>query len=284
MAQTEALNGANTQVRPYVCEKAEVGVIFVDYRSDPQLIHALRALAEDRSGISLRIVVVQNSPISPPPDLPDGIAVEWIQSEKNLGFGPAVNLARAGLQTPYLWILNPDVLPTPDTLGVLHAYLRRHPDVGLVAPKLLDLDGRLQYSVRRYYDLPTLLLRRGPLGRFFPNASRLRRHLMSDWDHSDIREVDWALGACLLLRATAVPAEVFDPQFFLYFEDVDLCLTLQTAGWKTVYHPEAVARHLHRQTSRRHFFNRATWEHFKSSLRFALKHRGFSPRHAPPTD
>ncbi len=261
----------------------EVGVIFVDYRSDPQLVHALRALAADRSGLSLRIVVVQNSPVSPPPDLPDGLTVEWITSEKNIGFGRAVNLARARLQTPYLWILNPDVLPAPDALGILCRYLRLHPDVGLVAPKLLDLDGRLQYSVRRYYDLPTLLLRRG-LGRFFPNASRLRRHLMSDWDHADVREVDWALGACLLLRATAVPAAVFDPRFFLYFEDVDLCLTLQVAGWKTVYHPEAVARHLHRQTSRRHFFHRATWEHLKSGLLFALKHRGFGPRHVHPTD
>jgi GT2 family glycosyltransferase len=263
---------------------AEVGVILVDYHSDPQLSDALRALAADRSGLSLRIIVVQNSPVSPSPDLPVGMTVEWIKSEKNIGFGRAVNLARVRLHTPYLWILNPDVLPAPNALRILHQHLRLHPDVGLVVPKLLGLDGQLQYSVRRYYDLPTLLLRRSPLGRFFPNAPRLRRHLMSDWDHADIREIDWALGACLLLRATAVPAEVFDPRFFLYFEDVDLCLTLQTAGWKTVYHPDAVARHAHRQASRRHFFHRATWEHFKSGLLFALKHRGFSPRNVHPTD
>ena len=266
--------------RPMSAEAADVGVILVDYRSDPQLSTALSALADDASGRTLRVIVVQNSPTAAPPASPTGLAVEWIRSEENLGFGRAVNLARARLSTPYLWVLNPDVQPAPSALGILCDYLDAHPNIGIVAPKLLDADGRLQFSVRTFYDLPTLLLRRTPLGRCFPNHPRLRRHLMSDWDHADIREVDWALGACLLIRSAAVPVEVFDPRFFLYFEDVDLCLRLKKAGWPTIYHPQATVRHLHRQASRRNPLSRAGWEHICSGIRFIVKHRGLG---CPPS-
>jgi len=263
-------------------ENADVGVILVDYRSDPRLSTALSALAADASGRTLQVIVVQNSPTAPSPAPPPGLAVTWIRSAKNLGFGRAVNLARARLSTPYLWVLNPDVSPAPSALGILCDYLDSHPNVGIVVPKLLGADGRLQFSVRTFYDLPTLLMRRTPLGRYFPNHPRLRRHLMSDWDHADIREVDWALGACLLIRGAAVPVEIFDPRFFLYFEDVDLCLRLKRAGWLTVYHPGASAQHLYAQTSRRNPLSRAGWEHLRSGIRFIAKHRGLGHRSATP--
>ncbi len=260
-------------------EAADVGVILVDYRSDPQLPSALSALAADTSGRILKVIVVQNSPTTSPPIPPPGLAVEWIRSAENLGFGRAVNLARARLHTPWLWVLNPDVQPAPNALGILVDYIDTHPNVGIIVPKLLHTDGQLQFSVRTFYDLPTLLLRRTPLGRYFPNHPRLRRHLMSDWDHADTREVDWALGACLLIRSAVVPVEVFDPRLFLYFEDVDLCLRLKLAGWPTVYHPQATARHLHAQASRHNPLSRAGFEHIKSGLRFIAKHRGFG--HSP---
>ncbi|MEK7307338.1 MAG: glycosyltransferase, partial [Nitrospirota bacterium] len=97
-----------------------------------------------------------------------------------------------------------------------------------------------------------------------------------DWDHMTIREIDWALGACMMIRTEAVPDEVFDPRFFLYFEDVDLCLRLKKAGWKVVYHPEAAAVHEHRQKSRKNPFSRANYEHFKSWVKFILKYRNIS--------
>ncbi len=252
-----------------------IGVILVDYRSDPDLAQALQALAEDRSALLLSVVVVQNCPTAAPPRVPAGLSVRFLRSEKNLGFGRAVNQARRHLQTPYFLTLNPDTWLAPDALGLLHRHMETHPDVGVVVPRLFDAVGQLQFSVRTFYDLPTLLLRRTPLGRLLPNHPRLVRHLMSDWDHADLREVDWALGACMLIRATAVPDEIFDPRFFLYFEDVDLCLRLKRAGWKTVYHPSATARHAHRQESRRRFWGRAHFAHIQSGVQFVVKHKGF---------
>jgi len=61
-------------------------------------------------------------------------------------------------------------------------------------------------------------------------------HLMTDWDHAEVREVDWGLGAAMLIRRSAIgQGAPFDERFFIYFEDVDLCLRLKQSGWKVVY-------------------------------------------------
>jgi N-acetylglucosaminyl-diphospho-decaprenol L-rhamnosyltransferase len=101
---------------------------------------------------------------------------------------------------------------------------------------------------------------------------------MMDWNHEEIREVDWGLGACMFLRRGALKGEnIFDERFFLYFEDVDLCFRMRKEGWKVTYYPEAVMVHSHARQSAGGFFNRAKWEHFKSLIKFYLKHRRFSP-------
>lgn len=252
-----------------------VGVIIVDYRSDPALDRALNALSSIQSP-DLSIVIVENDPKRSRVNFPGNLKIEFLRSEVNLGFGRAVNLARRRLRTPYVFLLNPDVILFPETLSVLLDYMEKHPDVGIAVPKLLEKDGSLQPSARTFYNMSDILFRRTFLGKFFPNHSSLKRHLMTDWDHGSIREIDWALGACMLIREKAVGEEIFDPRFFLYFEDVDLCLRLKKAGWKVMYHPEAVAIHEHRQKSRKSFFSRANYEHFISWMKFVIKHKGIS--------
>lgn len=253
-----------------------IGVIIVDYQSDPLLEKALLALASTRIDIPFRVVIIENSPRRTRPNIPEGLDVKFFPQEKNLGFGRAVNLARRNLQTPYFLLLNPDVKIFPNTLSILCDYMERNTDVGIAVPKLLDSQGNLQLSARRFYDLPTILLRRTFLGRFYPDHQFIRKHLMADWDHETIKEIDWALGACMLIRSKAVGDHVFDPRFFLYFEDVDLCVRLKKVGWKVVYHPEAIAVHEHLQESRRNPFSRANYAHFVSWIKFMIKHRSIS--------
>jgi len=123
-----------------------------------------------------------------------------------------------------------------------------------------------------------LLFRRTPLGKVFPNHRIIRKHLMMDWDHREPREVDWGLGACMLLRKEALGGQdIFDGRFFLYFEDVDLCLRLKEEGWKVVYYPEAVMIHSHLRHSARGVLNREKWEHLKSLIKFYFKHGRLGP-------
>jgi len=254
----------------------DIGVIIVDYQSDPLLDEALTALSESSSIDRLKVVVIENKPSGEHGKPPNNLDIQFFSQEENLGFGRAVNLARRMLKTPFFFVLNPDVQIFPDTLSVLHEHILSHPEIGVVVPKLLNTDGSVQLSVRTFYSLSIILFRKSFLGKLYPNHTSLRKHLMADWDHASIKEIDWALGACMLIRAEAVGKEIFDPRFFLYFEDVDLCLRLKKTGWKVVYHPEAVAIHAHRQKSRKVFFSRANFEHFKSWIKFMLKYKGVS--------
>ncbi len=252
-----------------------VGVIIVDYQSDPLLERALNALSSTKPP-HFNVVIVENDPKRPRINIPDNLNVEFLHSEDNLGFGRAVNLARRHLQTPYFFLLNPDVVLLPETLSILFNYMEKHADVGIAVPKLLESDGALQHSSRTFYGFSSILFRRTFLGKLFPNHPALRRHLMVDWDHQSIREIDWALAACMLIREKAVGEEIFDPRFFLYFEDVDLCLRMKKEGWKVIYHPEAVAKHEHRQKSRQSPFSRANYQHFINWMKFMVKHKGIS--------
>jgi len=260
----------------FLLDAPNIGVIIVDYRSDQHLCHTLESLSKSFGDISLQVIVIENSPVRGSPQPPPDLDVQFIRNISNLGFGRAVNMAREQLQTPFIFLLNPDVMLQAETLLILYEYMIGHPEVGALVPKLLDPDGKLQYSVRKFYDLPTIMLRRSFLGKFFKDHPRLKNHLMANWDHHNTCEVDWALGACMLLRTEAVGDEVFDPRFFLYFEDVDLCLRLKKSGWKVVYHPSAVATHEHRQESRRDSFSRANYEHFISWMKFMAKHKSIS--------
>ncbi len=254
----------------------DIGIIIVDYQSDPLLDQALMALANSTLSSKFKVVVVENRPRRIHRIIPKNIDIQFLPQEKNLGFGRAVNLARWQLHAQYLFILNPDVQVLQNTISILNDFMEKNSRVGLVVPKLLDPEGNVQASARKFYDLPTILFRRTFLCKIFPNHPILQKHLMTDWDHATIREIDWALGGCMMVRAETVPDEVFDPRFFLYFEDVDLCLRLKKAGWKVVYHPEAVAIHEHRQKSRKNPFSRANYEHFKSWVKFILKYRNIS--------
>jgi hypothetical protein len=201
-----------------------------------------------------------------------------IENVKNLGFARAVNQGFRKAKGKYLLILNPDVELLPGSADKMIDFLERHPEAGLLLPKLINPDGSLQFSCRKFYDFSTLLFRRTPLGRIFPNHWTIRRHLMMDWNHEEVREVDWGLGACMFLRREALVGQgIFDERFFLYFEDVDLCFRLKKKGWKVIYNPEAVMVHAHLRQSAGGFFNREKWEHFKSLIKFCCKHRGFSP-------
>ncbi len=251
----------------------DLGVVVVTHNSAKELPACLTSLRAATFEGSTRIMVVDNASTDEGPALVrDSFpGVELVVNERNLGYARAVNQGAGRLEGRYLLILNPDVVVEPDALGVLADFLDQSPDVGLVAPRLLYPDRSLQYSCRGHYTLATYLLRRSPLRWFFPDHPVVRRHLMADWDHAEIQPVDWVLGAAMMVRREALEGPVMDERYFLYFEDVDLCLTLEQRGWKVVYHPGATMLHEHRRGSGRGLLNRGKYHHFRSWLKFLRK-------------
>ncbi len=170
--------------------------------------------------------------------------VRLLVSEQNLGFSKGHNLSARHARGRYLFILNPDTVVAPGALEKLVAFAETHPEIGIVGPRILNPDGTLQYSCRRFPNPVAALFRNTPLGKLFPNNPYTRDYLMTDWDHNSVREVDWVSGAALFIRKQ-VYAQLggFDEQFFMYCEDMDLCYRAWQAGWKVVYFPDAVIYH-----------------------------------------
>ncbi len=204
---------------------AHVSVVIVHYGDAATTRRCLRSLLEDPSPVERRIVVVDNSQNLPPWD-----GVEVVASPDNPGFGEGVNRGArflANHRGQVLVVLNHDVEVLP---GFLHAAVRnvQRPRVGAVGGPLFFPDGR------------TLWAGGGavlwPLG-----VVRQYRSLARAWRS---RAVGFLPGAALALRWEAfLEVGGFDPRFFMYHEDLDLCLRLRRAGWKLWYSPALAARH-----------------------------------------
>lgn len=193
---------------------------------------------------------------------------------RNLGFAAANNLGLARCAGRYRLLLNPDCVVHEGALAALVAYADAHPQVGLLGPKLLNADGSLQYSCRRFPTLSALLFRNTPLGRWFPGNPWAEAYLMAADDHDRPRSVDWLSGACLMARAEAIEEiGLLDERFFMYCEDMDWCYRAHRAGWQVHYLPGARVTHLVGRSSDRRPAA-MTVEHHRSMARYVCKHHG----------
>ena len=127
-----------------------------------------------------------------------------------------------------------------------------HPDVAVVAPKLLNLDGSLQRSVRGFPTRWRLATEYYYLRKLGPQTELLNAFYGAGFDHASEREVECVMGACMLVRRAAID-EVGppDPSFFLFSEEVDWCYRFAQAGWKTLFTPEAQLHPRRRRLARR---------------------------------
>ena len=210
-----------------------LSVIIISFNTRELLLSCLSAIDRELGEVEHEVVVVDNAST-------DGSAgaasasfpgVKVIANQENLGFARAANKGFRATTGRYVLLLNPDVTVNGASVQSTVAFMEGTPDAGLLLPKLLNPDGTLQLSCRTFYNLEVMMLRRTPLGRLFPDSRAVREHLMADWDHADTREVDWGLGAAMFIRRAAVKdGALFDERYFLYFEDVDLCLELKVGG------------------------------------------------------
>jgi GT2 family glycosyltransferase len=151
-------------------------------------------------------------------------------NEDNVGFARACNQGIRMGEGAYCLLLNPDAVIDGASLQGLVASMEGHSEPGLVAPRLVYPDGSLQLSVRRFPTLRAIGLRILRLDGLFPGP--VDRYLMRDWDHEEGRDVDWVIGACMLLRRKAVEeVGLLDEGFFMYYEDIDLCYRMGQQGW-----------------------------------------------------
>jgi len=254
----------------------DLSIVILHYRTPALLFNCLTSLLSNpfTAGTS-EIWVVDNASGDGTParvrrEFPH---VQVLVNEANLGFAAGNNRGVARSAGRYILLLNPDTEVHPGALDALVAFMERHPGAGAAGAQLIGLDGEVQSSCRRFPNFLGVILRGTPLHRLFPRHPSLRRYLMEDCDRMQTREVDWILGACMLIRRQAwQEVGPLDEGFFMYYEDIDWCYRAHEAGWKIYYVPEARITHHHRRESAHGLFNRLTWVHIRSIMRLFRKH------------
>ncbi len=227
---------------------------------------------------SVEVVVVDNASSDGSADMVEREfpEVRLIRSGANLGFSGGNNLALEGLTADYAFLLNSDATVAPGALDELVAFADAHPDAGLIGPKVLNPDGSIQFSCRRWPTFAAGLYRNVYLGRLFPNNRPASDYLMQDFDHASVREVDWLSGCALMIRRACL--EQIGPldaeTFFMYCEDMDWSLRAHNAGWEVLYFPGALVTHAIGRSSD-NAADRMIIEHSRSMWRFYRKHPAF---------
>jgi GT2 family glycosyltransferase len=198
--------------------------------------------------------------------------VNLVRQAPNLGFAGGNNVAYRQARGRYFLLLNSDTVVRPGWLTQLVGYADAHPEAGLIAPKLLNPDGTLQYSCRRFPSLGAGLFRNTPFGALLPKNRATQDYLMQDWDHASPRNVDWLSGACVMARREMIDQiGGLDDGYFMYFEDVDWSYRAHQAGWEVHYIPEPVVIHeIGRSSDRRP--KRMIVMHHESAYRYFRRH------------
>ncbi len=190
------------------------------------------------------------------------------RTTRNLGYGRAHNQALRNTDARHLLVLNADATLQPGALGRLVAELDAQPTLAVVGPRLRYPDGRPQPSRRRFPQAATFFVESTQLQRFVPSNPMLDRYYVVDRPDDEPQEVDWLVGACLLVRArAATEVGLFDERYFLYSEEIDWCQRFRAAGWGIRYLPTAEVVHVEGASTRQAPAQRAA--HFwRNRLRY----------------
>jgi N-acetylglucosaminyl-diphospho-decaprenol L-rhamnosyltransferase len=215
------------------------------------------------------LVVIENVPGSVGELAGD---VRVLRNERPLTFAANVNQGVAATTGEFVLVSNPDVVPAPDAVRALHAFMVQRPRAGLAGPEMRWPDGRWQPSRRRFPTVGGTLVRRTPL-RLLLSGYTQRGHYLLDERAAEPVEADWLLGAFLLMRR-AMLDEIggWDGGFRHYGEDIDLAYRAAKAGWERWYVPAAVVTHDYAAVVDRRFLTRHTLWHARGMARFVRKH------------
>jgi GT2 family glycosyltransferase len=245
-----------------------------------EVVSALASAEQQLSGIDHDSIVVSNSEYDAEnirhikTQLPDA---RVIINSHNSGYAGGVNRALRDIETPYIFLLNPDGVFYGGNLSILIQQMENDRNIAVIGPRVIDENGVVQPSCRRFPRWFTFLLVRSFL-QSLPYAHRERsRYFMEDFDRCNPRDVDWVSGGAMLLRSQAArEAGGMDERYFLYMEDVDWCRTFHSMGYRVVYDPRFEVMHAGKHSSisqgLRSLSSPTTRWHLQSLAKYFLKH------------
>lgn len=218
-----------------------VDVVIVSYNSRDRLRACVEPLL---AAPSTNVIVVDNASPDASLEAVRDLPLTAIQLPHNGGFAHGVNAGWRAGSSPYVLLLNPDARIDGSSIEALVLALEQDPGLGAAAPRIVDEDGSLDYSQRRFPRLRSTYARAFFLHRLFPSAPWTDELVRDEEAYARRGSPDWVSGACVLLRRKALEElDGLDEGFFMYGEDIDLCRRLRAAGYELLYEPAALVHH-----------------------------------------
>jgi GT2 family glycosyltransferase len=230
-----------------VPSRPSVDLVIVNYRSYEELTRCLASLEASRGILDQVTVVDHESDLAAAARVSSRFPwVTMVERTTNEGFATGVNLGVRGSRAPFLLLLNPDCVASGEAIAGLVTFAESRPDAAVIGPRILNADGSVQGSARRFPGVSTFVAGRSSwLTRAFPNNPLSRWNLPGRAESGGSMAVDWVSGACMLIRRAAFEQiGGMDERFFLYWEDADFCRRLTQRGWRIVYYPAVSVTHV----------------------------------------
>lgn len=261
----------------------DISVVIVTFNNENEIAPCLDSLLKELDGRSFQILIVDNFSKD---RTRENIRKFWntagrekeelelICNQSNLGFTKALNQGLRKCHGQIILILNPDTKVQPSCLSALQTVLGEKESIGVVAPQLLNADGSIQSSCRRFPERRDVLYAMLGLGYLFRHSGVFNRWKMGDFKHEHRMRVQQPQGACLMFEKQMLRTVGFwDEQFFMFFSDVDWCRRVTERGYEIIFEPKAKV--IHKQGASV-FRNRPSmiWTSHLSFYKYFRKHYG----------
>lgn len=254
----------------------DLSVMTITWNSAKYITDQMRSVSLRCTGLDWEQIIVDNASTDGTPGMIGrGQRVKFFQNKTNLGFAGAYNNIISEASGRYFLFLNPD-MEILDDLAPIVKYLDDHPDVGVAGCRLTDKSGAIDTRATprrlpRWRDAAALFFK---FSHLYPTALDHYLYREINWERvGEPTEVESVRGSCLFVRRELIErlGHAFDPRYYLWWEDVDLCRSALRLGYRVVWHPGArVADSVGRSFARRHLFWKQ-WTFFSSMLKYFLK-------------
>lgn len=224
----------------------ELSIVIVNWNGKAFLKSCLESLVREGSGLDAEIIVVDNGSSDGSPEMVRELfkEVKLICNRENVGFARGNNIGLRECRGEWICLVNSDVEVMSGSIKCMVSYMREHPKVGMMGPKVIDSASGITPNYREFPSLWNLFCRALALDKIFPPSRIFGGYFMNYFDGTHMRKVDVIAGTFWLLRKKALDeAGWLDEDFFMYGEDIDLCKRLKRSGWDILYFPEAEIMH-----------------------------------------
>lgn len=264
----------------------KLSIIINHYRTPEVLKMCLKSVKENlrEAAFEWELIVTDSATIEKTSEMmaEEFPQATFIPAKENIGFGKSINIALEKARGEYLFIINADIImEEKGAVEKMLEYIEEHPEIGMLGPKLWNINNTWQQSCFRFYTPMTVFYRRTPLGKTLMGKKELDYFLMKDvFDKGDVIEpipVDWLMGSAMMVRKKDLDkVGGFDEQYFMYFEDVDWARRFWENELQVVYFPRVTMYHYHFQSSKKSSlwqsaFNKYARIHMQSAVKYFRK-------------